>query len=69
MIIDGGSCTNVVNACFVDKLGLKTTNDAKDHEGDGPMDNSAKDLQATKNSATKESMKKAMSGLSLLWIL
>ena len=25
MIIDGGSCTNVVNACLVDKLGLKTT--------------------------------------------
>ena len=25
MIIDGGSCTNVVNACWVDKLGLKTT--------------------------------------------
>ena len=25
MIIDGGSCTNVVNAYLVDKLGLKTT--------------------------------------------
>ena len=25
MIIDGGSCTNVVNACLVDKLGLKTS--------------------------------------------
>ena len=25
MIIDGGSCTNVVNAGLVDKLGLKTT--------------------------------------------
>ena len=25
MIIDRGSCTNVVNACLVDKLGLKTT--------------------------------------------
>ena len=25
MIIDGGSCTNIVNACLVDKLGLKTT--------------------------------------------
>ena len=25
MIIDGGSCTNVINATLVDKLGIKTT--------------------------------------------
>ena len=25
MIIDGGSCANVINAILVDKLGLKTT--------------------------------------------
>ena len=34
------------------------SDDAKDHEGDGPMDNSAKDLQAIKNSATKENEEK-----------
>ena len=25
MIIDGGSCANVINATLVDKLGIKTT--------------------------------------------